>query len=337
MYNSGTKHTSPFDKKATRCMSTLKFGWHMPSFPVDGSDGPAFVAQIHATLAHIQPLLDSVWVDDHLMPWATWQPKDTPSLECLTTIAYFAAAYPSLQFGASVLCQSYRNPGLLAKMVSNLQLLTGGRFLFGIGAGWMEEEYRAYNYEFPSASVRLAQMEEAIQVLKALWTTSPASFHGEHYRIEGAFAEPRPSPVPPLLIGGGGEQITLRLVAKYADWWNLPGGTLETYAHKLAVLRRHCAEVGRNYNDIVKTWSAEAIAVAATEDEARQIAAGSPYANEPIIGTPAQVAQQLQAFVDLGVEYLIVRVLDFPATTGMDLFVNEVMPRLHATGSSKAL
>ena len=195
----------------------------------------------------------------------------------------------------------------------------------------MEEEYRAYNFDFPKPSVRLAQLEEAIQIVKRLWTESPASFAGEYYRIDNAFAEPRPDPIPPLLIGGGGEQITLRLVAKYADWWNIPGGSLENYAHKLEVLRQHCSDVGRNYDEIVKTWSAEAVALAATEDEARRIAAASPYANHPIIDTPAQVAEQLQAFIDLGVEYLIVRLLDFPETVGIELFVQEVMPRLRAS------
>ena len=314
-------------------MHELKLGWHMHSFPVDGSSGPAFLEQIHHTLQHIHPQIDSVWVDDHLMPWAEWQPKDTPYLECLTTLAYFAAAYPTLSFGASVLCQSYRNPGLLAKMVANLQLLTRGRFIFGIGAGWMEQEYRAYNFDFPPAAVRLDQLQEAIQVVKQLWTQSPASYAGTHYRIENAYAEPRPDPIPPLLIGGGGERRTLRLVAQYADWWNIPGGSASNYAHKLHVLREHCRAVGRDYEEIVKTWSAEAIAVAGTEAEAQRIAAASPYnRSDAIIGTPAQVAEQLQAFVDLGVEYLIVRVLDFPNTMGIDLFVQEVMPRLRATG-----
>jgi alkanesulfonate monooxygenase SsuD/methylene tetrahydromethanopterin reductase-like flavin-dependent oxidoreductase (luciferase family) len=311
-------------------MPELQFGWHMPSFPVDGSSGPSFVSQIHQTLRLLHPQFDSVWVDDHLMPWARWQSNDTPYLECLTTIAAFAAAYPSLNFGASVLCQSYRNPGLLAKMAANLQLLTGGRFLFGIGAGWMEEEYRAYNYDFPTPAVRIAQLEEAIQIVKLLWTQSPASFEGVYYRIDNAYCEPRPEPLPPLLIGGGGEQLTLRLVARYADWWNIPGGSYENYARKLDVLRRHCEEVGRDYATIRKTWSAEAVAVAASEDEARRIAAASPYTNHPILGTPAQVAQQLQAFVDLGVDYLIVRLLDFPETAGIELFMHDVIPRLRA-------
>ena len=311
-------------------MSNLKFGWHMHSFPVDGSSGAAFIDQIHHTLERIHPHFDSVWVDDHLWPWAKWQANDTPYLECLTTIAYFAAAYPSLKFGASVLCQSYRNPGLLAKMAANLQLLTGGRFLFGLGAGWMEEEYQAYNFDFPKPSARIAQLEETVQIVKKLWTESPASFAGVYYRLENAYCEPRPDPVPPLLIGGGGEQLTLRVVAKYADWWNIPGGSYDNYAHKLNALRQHCAAVGRDYDEIVKTWSAEAIALAETEAEAQRIAAVSPYNNNPIIGTPAQVAEQLQAFVDLGVTYLIVRLVDFPNPAGIELFAQEVMPRLSA-------
>ncbi len=310
-------------------MRDLNFGWHMHSFPVDGSSGPAFIEQIHHTLQRIHPLIDSVWVDDHLMPCAGWQPKDMPYLECLTTIAYFAAAYPSLTFGASVVCQSYRNPGLLAKMVANLQLLTGGRFIFGIGAGWMEEEYRAYNFEFPPTAVRMDQLEEAIQVVKHLWTEAPASFAGAHYGIRNAYCAPPPDPIPPLLIGGGGERRTLRLVAEYANWWNIPGGTVGNYAHKLDVLRQHCEAVGRNYDEIRKTWSAEAIAVAPTEVEAQRIASGSPYNNQDeIVGTPEQVAEQLQAFADLGVDYFIVRVLDFPNTAGLELFAHEVMPRV---------
>ena len=313
-------------------MRELQWGWHMHSFPVDGSSGPAFIEQIHHTLERIHPHVDSIWVDDHLMPWATWQPKDTPYLECLTTIAYFAAAYPTLTFGASVLCQSYRNPGLLAKMVANLQLLTGGRFIFGIGAGWMEAEYRAYDFDFPPPPVRMAQLEEAIQVVKHLWTDSPASYAGAYYRIDNAYCAPRPDPIPPLLIGGGGERRTLRLVAHYADWWNIPGGTVRTYAHKLEVLRQHCAAVGRDYDTIRKTWSAEAIALAQTEAEAHRLAATSPYNNtDAIVGTPTQVAKQLQAFVDLGVDYFIVRLVDFPQTAGIELFVQEVLPRLRTT------
>ncbi|MFZ1754738.1 MAG: LLM class flavin-dependent oxidoreductase [Caldilineaceae bacterium] len=309
-------------------MSTLQFGWHMHSFPVDGSRGPDFVQQIRNTLDRVQTRFDSVWMDDHMMPWATWQSNDTPYLECMTTIAYFAAAYPSLTFGSSVLGQGYRNPALMAKMAANLQLLTGGRFIFGIGAGWMVEEYEAYNWPFPKPSVRIAQMEEAIEIAKKMWREAPASYEGKYYRIDNAYCEPRPDPIPPILIGGGGEQLTLRVVAKHADWWNIPGGTLENYVHKLDVLRGHCDAVGRDYDSIGKSWSAEAVVVAGTESEAQRIAAASPYNRNTILGTPEQVAEQLRSFVEAGVSYLIVRLLDFPRTDGIELFAEEVMPLL---------
>ena len=309
-------------------MTNLKFGWHMPSFPVEGSNATAFRAQISQTLDATQQYFDSVWVDDHFWPWAKFQAQDTPYIECFTTIAWFAARYPTLRFASCVACQSYRNPGVLAKMVANLQWLTGGRFIFGLGAGWMEEEYYAYNYEFPKPAVRIAQLEETIQLIQALWQDNPASYAGKYYKIDNAYLAPKPDPIPPLVIGGGGEQLTLRVVAKYANWWNLPGGTVENYAHKLAILRQHCDAVGRNYDDIVKTWASEAIAVAETEAEAQRLAAASPYKNNQIIGTPTQVAEQLQRFVDLGVEHLVVRIIDFPETHGIELFAKEVMPLL---------
>ena len=311
-------------------MAALKFGWHMPSFPVDGSSGSQFIDQIANVLERTQDSFDSAWMDDHVIPWANWQSPETPYLECVTTMSYLAGAFPRIKFGSSVFCQSFRNPALLAKMGATLQLLTRGRFIFGIGAGWLEREYLAYNYDFPRPAVRLAQLEETVEIVKAMWTQSPASYAGKYYQIKDAYCEPTPDPVPPIMIGGGGEQLTLRIVAQHADWWNIPGNNLENYTHKLAVLRQHCADVGRDYNSIVKTWSAECVAVAETEAEAARIVEATPYKNHAIAGTPEQVAAQLQKFVDVGVEYLIVRPVDFPRTEGFDLFVREVMPRLSA-------
>lgn len=310
-------------------MTTLQFGWHAPSFPVDGSQRNEFTDQIIHTLQKVESSFDSVWVDDHFVPWAQFQSIDTDYLECMTTIAFLAGMFQEIKFGASVLCQSYRNPALLAKMCANLQLFTQGRFLFGIGAGWKENEYQAYNYEFPKASVRIAQMVETIEIVRRMWTETPASYEGKYYRIQDAYCEPKPDPMPPILIGGGGEQLTLRAVAKYADWWNIPGGTLANYQHKLNVLRGHCEAVGRDYDEIVKSWSAEVVAVAETEAEAHRILAETPYTQtEPIVGTPRQVAEQLGEFVEAGVSYIIVRCVDFPNTAGIELFAEEVMPLL---------
>ena len=311
-------------------MGELKFGWHIPSFPVDGSSGSQFVERIAEVLRRVPESIDSAWMDDHFWPWASWQAPETPYLECATTMSYLAGAFPKLKFGSSVFCQSYRNPGLLAKMAATMQTLTHGRLIFGIGAGWMEREYRAYNYDFPKPAVRLAQLEEAIELVKVMWTQTPATYTGKYYKVTNAYCEPKPDPIPPIVIGGGGEHLTLKIVAKHADWWNLPGGTLENYAHKLDVLRRHCDAVGRDYHSILKTWSAECIAVAETEAEAQRILEATPYKIQPIVGTPEQVAEQLQRFVDVGVEYLIVRTVDFPRAEGLVLFAEEVIPRLQS-------
>jgi alkanesulfonate monooxygenase SsuD/methylene tetrahydromethanopterin reductase-like flavin-dependent oxidoreductase (luciferase family) len=309
-------------------MAEVQYGWHAPSFPVDGSNGPQFVDQIMQVLARVEDRYDSVWVDDHFVPWAKWQAVDTPYVECMTTVSFLAGAFRKIRFGTSVLCQSYRNPALAAKMAANLQLFSGGRLIFGIGAGWLESEYHAYGYEFPAPAVRIAQLAEAVELTRKLWRERPATFSGKYYQIQDAYCEPQPDPVPPILIGGGGEQLTLKVVAQHADWWNLPGGTLDNYAHKLDVLRRHCDNVGRDFDTILKTWSAESVAVAETEAEAKRISASSPYQNGPIVGTPEQVADQLRPFVDLGVRYLMIRFVDFPSHQGVELFADAVMPLL---------
>jgi len=138
-------------------MTNIKFGWRVPDFPIDGSASNVFRDQIYNNLAQIQDKFASAWVSDHFIPWAPWQKADGDNLECLSTICYLAGAFPKLDFGSIVCSQSYRNPALLAKMGANLQLLTGGRFILGIGAGWKAEEYLAYGYDFPATGVRIAQ------------------------------------------------------------------------------------------------------------------------------------------------------------------------------------
>ncbi len=310
-------------------MTTLQFGWRVPAFPVDGSSSTEFTQQIHDNLRQISGKYHSAWVADHFIPWAQFQADDTPTLECLTAINYLAGAHPDLYFGSIVLCQSYRNPALLAKMTASLQWLSGGRFIFGIGAGWKQDEYEAYGYPFPQPGVRLAQLEETVQIVKRMWTETPATFEGKHYQIKDAWNEPKPNPRPPIMIGGGGEKVTLRIVAQHADWWNFPGGTLENYSHKLDVLRQHCDDVGRDYDEIRKTWACERVAVGATEAEAKRMAESSPFGgNDLLVGTAEQVADNLRLFTDLGVSYFMFRFCDFPHAEGALRFAEEVMPLL---------
>ncbi len=303
-----------------------EFGWRVPDFPMDGSDNAAFLGQITRTLDLIRGRFDAAWVADHVVPWAGWQAVETPAVECWTTLTFLAARYPELTWGPIVLCQSYRNPALLAKMAAQLCAFLPGKFVFGIGAGWKEDEYRAYNWPFPKPSVRIKQLEETVEIAKRLWTEDDVTYAGDHYRVEHAYLNPKPNPVPPILIGGSGEQLTLRVVAKHADWWN-GGGTMENYTRKLDVLRGHCEAIGRDFSTIKKTWGCDAIAIAATEQEARRMAAASPfYSTSGLIGTADQVTEQIGQWIDLGVAHFHLRFADFPRTDGIERFLADVLP-----------
>ena len=302
---------------------TIKFGW-MPRGNASGEDdNRAFVDQIISGIECVKGGFDSIWVSDHFHPPMGGANNELGVLECMTTISYLGGAFPQLDFGSIVLGQSYRNPALLAKMGATLQMLTHGRFILGIGAGWKEDEYLAYDYDFPKASVRIAQLSEAVQIVRKMWTETPANFEGQYYHIRGAYCEPKPSPRPPIMIGGGGEQLTLRVVAELADWWNLITADIDTYAHKLAVLRAHCESVGRKPEEIVKVLGHFA-AIAETEAEAKRI----PGPSQGFVGTPAQIVEQLQPFVELGVEYFILSFRDYPNPRGSILFAEEVIPQL---------
>jgi len=308
----------------------IQFGWRIPDFPVDGSSrGRDFTGQIVRCLDELHPYYDSAWQADHFVPWAQFQDAATDTLEAWTTISYLSGRYLDLNFGNIVLSQSYRNPALLAKMAATLQTFTNGRLILALGAGWKEDEYRAYGYDFPPLAARFEQLEETVQILRLMWRQPQASFQGRHYHIANAICEPKPQPPPPLMIGGGGKKKTLRITAQYADWWNFPGGTAAHYAELLASLREHCAQIGRDENSIVKTWLTDCVAIAPTHEAARHLAQSSPFYDPAtsVVGTPDEVAAHLQSFVDLGVTYFILRFVDFPTASGAQLFATEVMPR----------
>ena len=309
----------------------VRFGLRVPDFPIDGTHGTAFAHQLTETLAAGRGSFVSAWVADHFVPWAEFQAPMTDVHECWSTVCYLAGMFPEYTLGTIVLSQSYRSPALVAKMSATLQALTGGRLILGIGAGWKQDEYLAYGYPYPDNITRLQQMEEAVQIIRRMWTEPRATFHGQHYHIDNALCEPKPDPLPPILIGGGGKKVLLRLVAQHADWWNFPGGTLENYQDLLATLRMHCDKVGRDYAGITKTWMCECVAVAATTAEAERLAHASPFfgRGETIMGTPDEVTAQLRRFTELGVEHFMLRFADFPRTDGVRLFAQEVIPRFN--------
>ena len=307
----------------------IKFGLRVPAFPFNDSRGSTFRDEIFDFLAGLEGQYASAWVADHFVPWYTELDIMTDTLEAWTGLTYLAGKFESYDFGTIVLSQSYRNPALLAKMAATFQLLSGGRLILAIGAGWKEDEYLAYGYDYPSTATRIHQMGEAVQIIKKMWTEPKATFHGKYYHIEDAICQPKPDPLPPIMIGGGGKNLTLRYVAQFAEWWNFPGGTPAFYAELLEALREHCAAVGRNYDEIVKTWAIECIAVADTHAAALEIAQSSPLydPDTSIVGTPDQVETQLRRFTDLGVEHFIFRFPDFPRTVTAEMFAKEVAPR----------
>jgi alkanesulfonate monooxygenase SsuD/methylene tetrahydromethanopterin reductase-like flavin-dependent oxidoreductase (luciferase family) len=263
----------------------------------------------------------TAWFVDH------FQIDDQFLLECFAFLAHTAGRYPGLTTGTLVLGQSYRNPALTAKIAASLQYLTGGRFILGIGAGWKEDEYRAYGYPFPPARERIAQLDEAVRIVKALWGAAPVSFAGEHYRIADAYCEPRPDPPPILMIGGGGERRTLRVVAEHADWWNADYYTPADYGRKLRALREHCRELGRDPATITPTYYA---GVSIARDPARLVRRPAvSYRPDMhfLSGDPDEVTAQLAEFAALGVAEVQLNFLDFPRTESLDLFLGEVLPR----------
>ncbi len=193
------------------------------------------------------------WLFDHFMP-VTMDPTG-PVLEGWTLLAALAAQTERVRLGVMVTSNTFRHPALLAKEAVTLDHISGGRLDFGIGAGWHEMEHQAYGIELYSPGERLRRLEEACEVVLKLWTDDVASFDGKYYQLHDAHFEPKPlqKPHPPVVIGGGGEKRTLRIVARYADIWNYGGGTLDEFVHKSAVLDEHCRAIGREPGEIERS------------------------------------------------------------------------------------
>ncbi|HEY7202105.1 MAG TPA: LLM class F420-dependent oxidoreductase [Candidatus Dormibacteraeota bacterium] len=194
---------------------------------------------------------DHVWIFDHFNPIGG-NPLDGDIHEGWTLLGAMAEATSRVRIGNMVTGNTYRHPGVLAKIATTVDHLSGGRLEFGLGAGWAEVEHTMLGLEFPGVGERLRRLEEACQVVKKLWTEERADFEGRYYRLTGALAMPKPlqKPYPPIWIGGGGERKTLRIVAQHADVWNMAGGSIEDGRHKVEVLKRHCEDVGRDVAEI---------------------------------------------------------------------------------------
>jgi alkanesulfonate monooxygenase SsuD/methylene tetrahydromethanopterin reductase-like flavin-dependent oxidoreductase (luciferase family) len=247
-------------------------------------------------------------------------------MDVWTQLTWIAARYPAQMLGTIVIANSYRHPPLLAKMAASLQAFSRGRLILGYGAGWLEREYRAYGYEFPTARVRIEQMVEGLAIMRAMWTKSPATFHGAHYQIEDAYCEPRPDPPPIVMIGGDGEQRTLRAVAEHADWWNTVMRPPPMLRHKVEVLDQHCRDVGRDPASVRRTIT-RTLYLAETRAEAERLAGPKMEQDTPpFAGEPAALIDHLHELSELGFDLFQLVFARFPDPTDLRLFVDKVLP-----------
>ncbi len=288
---------------------------------------------------------ESVWVYDHFHTTPTASQEATH--EAWTLMAALSAATHRVRIGQMCTCMSYRNPAYLAKVAATCDIVSGGRVEMGIGGGWYEHEWRAYGYGFPGVGVRLARLREGVDIMKQAWTTGTATLHGAHYDVDGAIVRPLPLQPGgiPLWVAGGGERVTLRIAAEYADYTNFDG-TLDAFRHKSAVLAEHCRATGRDFDTITRSANYN-VALRSTEAEVADrlarlgdrlaphigleatasVLAG--FHGKAAVGTPEQVVERLHDLRAAGLGYAI---FYFPEaaydTSGIELFEREVLPEL---------
>jgi F420-dependent oxidoreductase-like protein len=284
-------------------LNKIKFGVFLPfyAFKFEKTNPPSHFNHVRTIVLECEQLgYDSVWLDDHLMF------RKQPILECWTTIAALSPITTKIRLGTMVLCNSFRNPALLAKMTATLDVISNGRLELGIGAGVQKDEHVAYGVPFSEPRDRIGKMNEAVEIIKKLWTEEKASYQGKYYRINEAVCEPKPlqKPHPPITIGGTGEKLTLKVTAQHADrfdWGHIP--SLELYKHKLDVLESHCKATGRNFEEIEK----------------------SCWLEGQILGTPDECRQKIQQYINLGVTYFMLFFEDLPNLSGTRLFAETIV------------
>jgi F420-dependent oxidoreductase-like protein len=320
-------------------------GWRLDLVGIDPGEQWRVMSEL-ATYVDNGGIWDSLWVYDHFHTVPV--PTNEATHEAWSLMAAYAATTSRIKLGQMCTAMSYRNPVYLAKVAATADIISGGRVQMGIGGGWYEHEWRAYGYGFPSAGVRLARLDEGVQIMSNAWRDGVVSFDGKHYQVDKAIVAPKPLQQGgiPLWIAGGGEKVTLRIAAKYAQYTNFTSEP-DGFAHKSQVLADHCRDVGTDFDAIVRSANINAV-VGSSEGEVKDRLSGvrsrmtaltgeaaadamlnsmsTPQAGS---GTPEQLIETLQNLRELGCEYVICY---FPEAaydrSGVELFEREVIPAL---------
>lgn len=288
-----------------------------------------------ARAADAEPTISSLWLYDHLETLP--EPSQESTFECWITAAAIARETRRVQIGQMATCTQFRPPALLARMAASLDVLSGGRLIVGLGAGWNDAEAARYGIPFPDRRTRMSIFREACEVLTRIWTEDNAQFSGRHFSLSGVSDRPRPvqKPHPPLWIAGGGETVTLRLVARLGDGCNVGGGNAETVRHKLDILRRHCDEIGRPYEALTHSTSVEEVYCVDRPDQIgparerleRQLPPA--LARVQIVDTPDGHARRLRALVDAGANYLLIYLRNVATEPEqLERLAREIIPRV---------
>ncbi len=318
-------------------------GWRFDLVGIDPAEQWAVMSGL-ARRAEAGPW-ESIWVYDHFHTTPT--PSDEPTHEAWTLMAAFAASTSRIRLGQMCTCMSYRNPAYLAKVAATVDVVSGGRVEMGIGGGWYEHEWRAYGYGFPPARERLRALDEGVQIMQQAWRTGVATLDGKIYQVDGAIVRPLPLQDGgiPFWIAGGGEQVTLRIAAQYANYTNFDG-TPAGFAHKSEVLAGHCRRLGRDYQSITRSANYNVIIgrddrevadkldrlqdrytrLVGAEKAAGQLGA---FRGMPGVGTPEQIVEKLSELRALGMTYAITYFPDLAEdTSSLELFESQVIPAL---------
>jgi F420-dependent oxidoreductase-like protein len=304
----------------------MKFGIHNPSWlygpdPAEAFEGVKAKAQWAETHGF-------TWfsVMDHLIQIGHIGPQDEPFIEGWTVLSALAATTSRIRLATLASSVAFRNPAHLAKIAAGVSLISRNRLTLGIGAGWFEAEYRQYGWEFPPRpAVRIRQMDEAVRLITALWTQPRTTFNGRYFQAQDAILEPKPNPRPPIMIAGGGEQLTLRAVARLADACNVSGEP-DMVQHKFAVLRRHCEAAQRDYEAIERTnITSFLLARDETALAAKRERLGAAQAFHGFSGTIAQATDLIGRYQDAGVQLLIHSAFRNDAETHA-LVASDIMP-----------
>jgi F420-dependent oxidoreductase-like protein len=296
-----------------------RLGLQIPNFTYPGvADADLFSRIVEIATTAERSGFDSVWVMDHLYQITMIGPPENAMFEAYTLLGAIAARTSKVRLGTMVTGVTYRNPALLAKIVTSLDVISSGRAILGIGAAW-NEEHEGYGFDFYTQRERFERLTEAVQIARLMFTEDRPSFAGQYYRIVDALNVPRPVTPggPPILVGGSGEKWTLRLVAERADACNL-FGDVETIRHKLSVIEQHCQDVGRDSAEITKTRLGSLV-IGRTEEEAeRKLVAFAATRGMTVeqarafatVGGPESVAAQAQELLDAGLDGLLFNMTD---------------------------